>query len=499
MELEERQPLLTPAPGANRPRDCGAGRVRQFAAAFTVDIMALAFGLGMGWSSTALPLLMSEASPLHSGPITKTDASWLASILCIMGTITTPMYHYICEHYGRKACAFATVLPGIISILLLIFGETVEILYVSRGLIGASFAGTFIYCPIYVTELAEKDIRGSLGVVIMLMRNIGILFSYIIGSYFSFHTVSWLCLGPPVIFLFALFWLPESPVYLARQGEYEKAVIAMKHFRGKNVNVPEEIEVLKNALSEMQSGGNAPATLLELLSNKIATKALFMTFILFSNQQLCGFYGIVSYTVMIFKESGSYLSPNTCSIIVGFMLFCGTVLSIILCDLTGRKILLIVSDFLMGFVLIIIAIYFFSKSRGYDIEEFNWVPVTCLSIYVIALNVGIASLPVLIATELFSPRFTSLAMTITAPSTWMLTFFVTKYFPLVSEHIGIHGSCLVFAVICIGGGIYIVLCVPETKNKSLQMILGELESKQGTTFNNRIPSKDKVAASERMS
>jgi len=69
----------------------------------------------------------------------------------------------------------------------------------------------------YISEIAETSIRGSLGTLFQLLLTIGILFIYVVGNLVAWKTLSLLCLVIPIILLIGLFFLPETPVYLLKR------------------------------------------------------------------------------------------------------------------------------------------------------------------------------------------------------------------------------------------------------------------------------------------
>jgi len=68
----------------------------------------------------------------------------------------------------------------------------------------------------YISEIAETSIRGSLGTLFQLLLTIGILFIYVVGALVSWKTLSLLCLIIPILLLVGLFIVPETPVYLLK-------------------------------------------------------------------------------------------------------------------------------------------------------------------------------------------------------------------------------------------------------------------------------------------
>lgn len=60
---------------------------RQYFAALTMDLLGFSYGASCGWTSASVPLLMSEDTPLDSGPMTMHEASWIASSICMGGFV----------------------------------------------------------------------------------------------------------------------------------------------------------------------------------------------------------------------------------------------------------------------------------------------------------------------------------------------------------------------------------------------------------------------------
>jgi hypothetical protein len=60
---------------------------RQYFAALAMDLLGFSYGASCGWTSASVPFLMSEDTPLDSGPMTMYDASWIASSICMGGFV----------------------------------------------------------------------------------------------------------------------------------------------------------------------------------------------------------------------------------------------------------------------------------------------------------------------------------------------------------------------------------------------------------------------------
>lgn len=113
-------------------------------------------GLLMGWCSPSLPILLSKNSPLEIGPITVDEASLIASIYCLAGALGAFVFGVAINYTGRKYTLMLGGLLQTIGCILILIGENVEMLYISRCLSGVGTAGIFLAIPTFVAEISDK-------------------------------------------------------------------------------------------------------------------------------------------------------------------------------------------------------------------------------------------------------------------------------------------------------------------------------------------------------
>lgn len=65
--------------------------------------------------------------------------------------------------------------------------------------------GICVAAPMYIGEIAETSIRGSLGAFFQLFLTVGILFTFVVGGWTHWQTLSIISLVFPVL-LVAVFW-----------------------------------------------------------------------------------------------------------------------------------------------------------------------------------------------------------------------------------------------------------------------------------------------------
>jgi SP family galactose:H+ symporter-like MFS transporter len=94
----------------------------------------------------------------------------------------------------------------------------VEVLLVSRVLLGLAVGVASYTAPLYLSEIAPEKIRGSMISMYQLMITIGILGAYLSDTAFSYSGAWRWMLGviiiPAILLLIGVFFLPDSPRWL---------------------------------------------------------------------------------------------------------------------------------------------------------------------------------------------------------------------------------------------------------------------------------------------
>lgn len=108
-----------------------------------------------------------------------------------------------------------------ISWFLIIFATNPYYLYLARLLVGFGGGGTFVLLPLFVAEISEDRVRGSLGSLLVLSSNVGILMAFILGNYLSYAAQAIIMATVPIFFFLAFSFFPESPQFLMKIGKEE--------------------------------------------------------------------------------------------------------------------------------------------------------------------------------------------------------------------------------------------------------------------------------------
>lgn len=92
--------------------------------------------------------------------------------------------------------------------------------------------GTFTLIPVYISEISNSEIRGTLSSLFLLCVNLGTLLIFIIGNVVSYDLVSKLNLALPIVFSIVFLLFPETPYYLLKCGKNKEAENALKFLCG---------------------------------------------------------------------------------------------------------------------------------------------------------------------------------------------------------------------------------------------------------------------------
>ena len=91
--------------------------------------------------------------------------------------------------------------------------------------------------PVYLVEVSSLDNRGMLGVVPPLFTQIGVLYTYIVGVYVDWRLLSLTGVSIGLIFILCVWFIPESPLFLASKAKFEAAEASLEWLGRKSDSV----------------------------------------------------------------------------------------------------------------------------------------------------------------------------------------------------------------------------------------------------------------------
>lgn len=437
---------------------------------------ALAAGSMLGWSSPVSFKIRQDNFTYYDFEVTELQIDWISSIINLGAAAVCFPIGLIMDSIGRKKTMLCLVLPFTVGWLLITFGSSVGMLIAGRFITGIAGGAFCVTAPAYTSEIAQDSIRGTLGSYFQLMIVIGILFSYVVGSYTSIFVFNILCTCIPILFGIVFFFMPESPSYLVVKNKDEEAKKALIKLRGRNYDVDHELQLLQRKAEEAR---NNPVAFTSAITKKTAIKALIICYSLMLFQQLSGINAVIFNTAAIFESAGASIDPSIATIIIGVIQVIATFTSTLVVDRLGRRILLLLSALIMCVCSTSLGVFFFLKDAHGDdssiVLAIGWLPLVALSLFIIAFSLGFGPIPWMMAGELCMIDIKAFVGSTAGTFNWLLSFTVTSTFNSLNQAIGAGQVFWMFAGIMLVGFVFIFFVVPETKGKSvdeIQLMLG---------------------------
>lgn len=401
---------------------------------------------------------------------------WIGSFVTLGAMLTCIPYGMVCDTIGRRGALLLLIIPYSIGWALIIWAKTLLMLYIGRFVTGMAAGACCVAAPLYINEIATKEIRGNLGSYFQLMVTMGIFFAYLIGKFMIPFYYTIVCAVFPFLFFILFVFQPESPFYSIKKRRYNDAQNALTILRGPSYDIDKE---MRSIIATVEDNDANNISLYVDLNQTHNLKAYIIVLSLMFFQQFSGINAIIFYTSDIFVISESKLDPKTGAIIVGVFQVIATFISSLFVDKLGRKLLLICSTFVMAFSIIFLGLFFTIKNRQIVSNEFvttlSFLPLISLSSFIVMFSIGLGPIPWTISGEMFKCNLKSFAAASAGTLNWFLAFLVTKFFLNLKTEIGIDILFYIFGLICFCGSLFIYVCVPETKNKTIDEIQEELK------------------------
>ncbi|XP_028143798.2 facilitated trehalose transporter Tret1-2 homolog [Diabrotica virgifera virgifera] len=462
---------------STEPSNDRPAKFRQYLAAFSATLSALAAGTVLAWTSPILNDL--EAGKYNNIKLDSNQIGWIGSFVTFGGMAMCIPTGFICDIIGRKKTLLLLCVPYTIGWLLIIFANNVLMLYFGRLITGTAAGACCIAAPLYTSEIAHKTLRGTLSSYFQLMVTVGIFLGYLLGKYLNALYFTIWCACVPFVFVVFFVFQPESPVYLLKRGLFNDAKGVLTILRGSEYKVDEELNEIEGYLKE---SSQTTISLTETFKQGSVIKAFIISASLMFFQQFSGVNAVILYTTDIFKTSGVHLDPKSASVMVGLFQVLATFAASLVIDKLGRRILLFISALFVTVNLFLLAIFFTLKDRtdisDNIIEKLGFIPVGALCLFIIAYSLGLGPIPWVISSEIFPTEIKSVTSSTAGTVNWFLAFILTRFYLQISNYIGQDSTFYIFGSASMIGIFFVYIFVPETKGKNILEIQAALNNNQ---------------------
>ncbi|KAM4119304.1 hypothetical protein ACJW30_03G049100 [Castanea mollissima] len=263
--------------------------------AFVTACSAFAGGFVVGYSAPA------ESGIIADLGLSTSEYSVFSSIMTIGGMIGAVISGKLADIIGRKYTMWILDIFYIMGWLAIYFAKGAWLLDLGRLSLGFGFGLTCYVAPTYLSEITPKNLRGGFTSVTMAMIPFSLTVAYLIGSVVNWRALALIGAIPCILLLFGLFFIPESPRWLAKIGQEKEFEAALQRLRGKNVNTSEEAADIKDYTENIQQ--ISEDKILHLFQQKYAYQ-LIVGIGLMVLQQFGGLNGFAFYMDEIFELAG---------------------------------------------------------------------------------------------------------------------------------------------------------------------------------------------------
>ncbi|WP_159565774.1 sugar porter family MFS transporter [Budvicia diplopodorum] len=427
-------------------------------------------------------VVIGGAKPFYEAYFSITDpaqSGWAMSsalLGCVLGAVISG---WCSDKFGRRSPLILAAVLFSISAWGTAIASSFDwfVFYRIVGGVGIGLASAL--SPVYIAEVSPAQRRGKFVSINQLTIVIGVLAAQLVNlmiaepvdSSVSMEALAqtwngqtgwrWMFgaeLIPALAFLILMFFVPESPRWLAKAGKEDQARKVLQRIGGTHY--------AQSTLNDIQRSLGDDAKKIpfsELCSPKVRP-VIVIGIVLAVFQQWCGINVIFNYAQEIFASAGFDINDTLKSIVAtGLINLIFTVLALPLVDRLGRRKLMLIGSLGLTVIYALIAGAYAFGILG--------LPVLLLVLAAIAIYaLTLAPVTWVLLSEIFPNRVRGMAMAVGTFSLWIACFLLTYTFPLLNAGLGASGSFLLYGVICLMGFLFIKAKVPETKGITLEAL-----------------------------
>lgn len=472
--------MITHSPSAESAEQ---GPVRyHMAFIWTVSLVAAMGGLLFGYDW----VVIGGAKPFFEryfhldDPALSGWANSCALIGCLFGALAAGV---LSDKFGRKRLLIVAAFLFASTSLGNALAHNFSVFVAWRMLGGVAIGLASSLSPMYIAEMAPAGLRGRLVAVNQLTIVIGILLAqyinwalvrglpehatdeFIVASWYGQQGWRWmfgLTAVPSLLFFVSMFFVPESPRWLAKNGREAAAREVLARVGGEAFAARAIADIEATLVNEV-----ARVDFRELLDRRMR-RVLVLGIGLAVFQQWCGINVIFNYAEEIFRAAGYDISDTLKNIAwTGSVNMAFTFVALGTVDRFGRRPLMLLGAVGLAAIYVALGGCFAAGVKGLPLLVLVLAAIGCYAM-------SLAPVTWVVISEIFPNRIRGAAMAVAVMSLWIACFVLTFTFPALNRAFGAAGTFWIYAAICVAGGLFIGFRLPETKGKTLEEIEREL-------------------------
>lgn len=394
----------------------------------------------------------------------------------------------LADMIGRRTVMILAALLFVVGALVQGITEAHAVFVIARFAGGMAVGAASVLSPLYISEVAPANIRGRLSTVQQVMIITGLTAAFLV-NYFLAQTAGnslgelgelpawrWMYLAqavPAVVFLVALFFIPESPRYLISRGRIDDARAVLTRLLGTS-----EADRKVGEIQASFSADHRPSFRDVAAPGTVFRPIVWAGIMLATFQQFVGINIIFYYGETLWKLAG--ISEEVAlerNIISGLVSIAAVLAALAVIDKIGRKPLLLIGSAGMAVTLGAMAWAFSGAQEdatGNLIlgETAGYVALVAANLYVIFFNFSWGPVMWVMLGEMFPNQMRGSALAVAGLAQWGANYLVVQSFPAMADGIGLAATYSLYTVSAVISIFLVHKFIVETKGKELEEMKG---------------------------
>ncbi|XP_076253841.1 facilitated trehalose transporter Tret1-like isoform X1 [Rhynchophorus ferrugineus] len=455
----------------NSDGDIRSTFLKQCFAACGPLLLTVVSGMTFGYSAVLIPQLqtVNNTNSTNVIRINREEASWVASLAVLPMAAGTLIGGILIQKYGRKTTHLIMCLPFSVGWVVMYFAFNLEMLLTGRFITGLCSGILTPATGVYIGETSEPKYRGVLLGGVALSVSMGLLLSHLIGTFFTWQTTALITSTIPILSLFLMLLVPESPAWLIQKGRTDTATRAFEWLRGRSEDANRELQEMLARQKNMEN--NHDDNGLKEMLRKEFLKPMGLLIVFFITSQWTGVNAVNFYSVTLMKQTLDNVNEYLATFVIDCIRLGASIVSCVLLRRLGRRPLILTGG--LGTILSLFtlsAFIYITKYLSVSSRTISIIPLLSLVVYTFFVTAGFVSLPWNLLGELIPLKQRSTGSGVASCIAYLSIFSVVKTMPEMFEVIGPEGTFLVYGMMGLIGTVFIYCCLPETRGKTLDEI-----------------------------
>ncbi|KAK9311549.1 general substrate transporter [Lipomyces starkeyi] len=458
---------------------------RLYLTAATACVGGFVFGYDTGFIGSAIRIESFQRDfGLNSSNMANVTGNIVATLQA-GGFFGTVLMAFFAARFGRRwGMAIASLVINVGAILQVITTHDINLIYAGRAVSGLGVGAASMLTPTYLSEVAPRRIRGKLSGAYGFSIFFGVMVSYWIaygcerglspGGHDQWRVPMGLQLAPGVLLFVGAIIIKESPRWLVKRGNREKALNNLCYIRmahPEDAELEQEYQDICMSIDEELRVSNG-ATISEMLLPQYRIRVL-IGFLVMVSQQFSGTNALTYYAPLLFQKIGingtssSLLATGVYGIVkaVFSMLFL-----LFLADRVGRRLPMFVGAISMSSTMLIIGIVLACKPPAVDASSPSPASIgmiVMVYLFCVAYSLSWGPGAFTYVSEIYPNRIREYCVAMGLATQWAFNYCISRIVPVAIESIG-WGTFLMFGIFNASMAVFVFFVIRETSGVALE-------------------------------